>query len=219
MRDGFVIIDKPSGLTSHDVVNLVRRRFKMRQVGHAGTLDPLATGVLIVLLGQSTKLFNTFADFDKAYNATLKLGIRTNTADIEGHILSSIPCLDITKDHLEEVFSRFKGDIKQTPPMVSAIKVNGIRLYKLARSGIKIEREPREIRIDVLKVIDFNGPDVRFYLECSKGTYVRQLAEDIGNILGCGACITQIQRTKVGPFIIDQAVKVEDLDENHIRTW
>ena len=219
MKEGIVVIDKPTGITSHDVVSFVRRRFSMRQVGHAGTLDPLATGVLIILLGPSTKLFDKFVSFDKAYHATLRLGITTTTADSEGKILSQSPWAHITQSQVEKVFKRFAGEIKQTPPMVSAVKFKGTRLYKLARSGIQVAREPRLVRIDKLELIDFASPSVKFYLECSKGTYVRQLAQDVGEILGCGACITQIQRTKVGPFDILAAVKLEDLNENHINSW
>lgn len=219
MKEGIVIINKPAGVTSHDVVSIVRRRFKMRQVGHSGTLDPLATGVLIILLGHSTKLFNKFVLFDKVYNATLQLGLKTTTADIEGQVLNQQPWNHITRRQVDEVFKRFEGDIKQIPPMVSALKFKGIRLYKLARSGVEVEREPRDIRINLLKVVDFQAPFVKFYLECSKGTYVRQLAQDAGEILGCGACITQIQRTKVGPFDILNSVKLEELNETHINRW
>ena len=219
MMEGIAVIDKPSGITSHDVVSFVRRRFKIRRVGHAGTLDPLATGVLVILLGRSTKLFNKFVAFDKAYHATLLLGVTTTTADIEGQVLKQSSFDDVTKEQVEEIFRQFKGEMKQTPPMVSAIKVKGQRLYELARNGIEVDREPRGIRIDLLKLVDFSAPRVKFYLECSKGTYVRQLAEDIGGILGCGACIAQIERTKVGPFSIEQAVKLEALNESHIRAW
>ena len=217
--DGFVIVDKPSGITSHDVVSLVRRKFQMRRVGHAGTLDPLATGVLIVLLGQSTKLFDKFSSFDKAYEATLMLGMTTDTADIQGKTLRQAPFQDITKKQIEDTFRQFLGDIEQTPPMVSAVKVSGKRLYKLARKGIEVKREPRKIRISSLRLVSFSLPEVRFHLECSKGTYVRKLAEDVGKVLGCGGCISQIKRTKVGDFSIEEAVKLEDIDESHIRRW
>ena len=217
--DGIVVINKPEGMTSHDVVSLVRKRFKMRQVGHAGTLDPLATGVLVVLLGKSTKLFDQFVRFDKAYNATLLLGVTTTTADIEGKILGERPFDKVTRRKIEEVFEQFVGEIKQIPPMVSAIKFKGQKLYQLARKGIQVERAPREIRINLLQLVDFSLPRVKFYLECSKGTYVRQLAEDVGVRLGCGACISQIERTRVGPFFLEAAVSLEDLNEGHIRNW
>lgn len=219
MMEGIVVINKPKGLTSHDVVSVVRRKFKMRRVGHAGTLDPLATGVLILLLGKSTKLFDRFVAFDKAYNATLLLGTTTTTADIEGNILSQNSFATIAQDQVEEAFEKFSGDIQQVPPMVSAVKFKGERLYHLARKGITVERPARDIRIDVLNLLTFFPPEVKFYLECSKGTYVRQLAEDVGTALGCGACITQIERTKVGPFTLEQSVSLEELNESHIRNW
>ncbi len=217
--EGIVVVDKPTGLTSHDVVSRVRRRFKMRRVGHAGTLDPLATGVLVVLVGKATRLFGRFEAFDKAYKATLILGRRTTTADVEGRIVSESPWGEVTRERLEEVFREFTGRIEQIPPMVSAVKVKGKRLYTLARKGLEVRREARKITIHSLEILEFSPPEVRFTLECSKGTYVRKLAEDIGERLGCGACISEIQRTKVGPFTIDQAVRLEDLDESCLRPW
>ncbi len=217
--DGFIIVDKPTGMTSHDVVSFIRRRFNMRRVGHAGTLDPLATGVLILLLGKCTKLFDRFSSFDKAYEATLKLGMTTDTADIEGKVLSELSFDAVTSGEVERIFQDFLGDIEQLPPMVSAVKVGGKRLYKLARQGITVERKARKITISSLKVVHFALPDVKFYLECSKGTYVRKLAEDVGERLGCGGCISQIRRVKVGPFTIDQAVSLENIHESHLRRW
>ncbi len=217
--EGIAIINKPSGITSHDVVSRVRRIFNMRRVGHAGTLDPLATGVLVILLGKSTKLFDKFVAFDKAYAATLKLGTQTTSADITGTVIEQKPFEDITREQIVETLDQFLGESDQFPPMVSAVKFKGERLYKLARKGVVVDRPSRRIRIDALKLVEFKLPEVRFYLECSKGTYVRTLAEDVGQRLGCGACITQIERTKVGPFIIEDAVRLEDLNESHIRNW
>ena len=217
--EGIVVVNKPQGITSHDVVSEVRRKFHMSRVGHAGTLDPLATGVLIILLGKSTKLFNKFQTFDKAYRATFKLGTVTHTADIQGRVLSQKPFQDITKDKIEEVMKRFVGDIEQIPPMVSAVKVGGKRLYQLARKGIEVERQPRKIHVGLLSMVSFLSPLVEFYVECSKGTYIRQLAHDMGEFLGCGACITQIERTKVGPFLITDAVTLDDLNSSHVRSW
>ena len=217
--DGFIIVDKPKGMTSHDVVNFVRRKFKMRRVGHAGTLDPLATGVLVILLGRSTQLFDKFSSFDKAYEATMTLGITTDSADIEGKVLKKSPYDGITEKQVDDVFKQFIGEIQQTPPMVSAVKVNGKRLYKLARQGIEVKREPRKINIKSLGLINFALPEVQFSLECSKGTYVRQLAEDVSRLLGCGGCISQIKRTRIGNFVIEEAVKLEDIDESYIRHW
>ena len=217
--DGIIVVNKPSGMTSHDVVSRVRRKLNMRRVGHAGTLDPLATGVLIMLLGKSTKLFDRFVAFDKAYAATLKLGTQTTSADITGEVIGQKPFDHVSQIEVENVLKDFMGESQQMPPMVSAVKYKGERLYKLARKGIIVERPSRKIRIDVLKLIDFDLPQVRFYLECSKGTYVRTLAEDVGAKLGCGACITQIERTRVGDFRLEDAVKLEDLNEGHVRHW
>lgn len=218
-RQGVLVINKPAGITSHDVVSAVRRRFNMKRVGHAGTLDPLATGVLVVLLGKSTKLFDKFVAFDKAYRATLRLGVKTTTADIMGKVLEEKPSAGITRPQVEEALARFTGEIEQKPPMVSAVKHQGERLYKLARQGKEVERTARKVRIDELKLLKFSSPDAEFFMACSKGTYVRQLAEDVGDVLGCGACISQIERTKVGPFTIEQAVKLEEVNEGHIRDW
>jgi len=219
MKEGYLIVNKPDGFTSHDIVARIRRQFKMRRVGHAGTLDPLATGVLIILLGRSTKLFERFSSFDKGYLATLILGTSTNSADIEGQIIKQQPYKHITRREVEDAFRRFVGDIKQRPPMFSAVKFKGKKLYQLARQGIEIEREPRNVSVRSLELIEFNPPEIKFTVECSKGTYIRQLAHDIGDLLGCGACISQIQRTKVGSFNIKDAIKVEDVDESHIRHW
>ena len=219
MKTGIVVVNKSDGMTSHDVVEYVRRKFNMRMVGHAGTLDPLATGVLIILLGKATKLFNKFVELDKAYNATLLLGSVTDTADIEGSVIKRLSYTHVTAEKIEEAFKHFSGRIEQVPPMVSAIKINGRRLYQLARKGIEVPRQSRSVHIHSLKLVLFSSPEVKFYLECSKGTYVRQLAQDVGEFLGCGACIFQIQRTKVGPFLIDEAVTLDELNENHIRQW
>lgn len=219
MREGIIIIDKPDGITSHDVVARVRRHFKQKQVGHAGTLDPLATGVLIILLGKSTKLFNKFVAFDKAYRATLILGTKTNSADTQGEVTATKPYEHISEEQIIKAFEQFVGDLEQVPPMVSAVKFKGKKLYEFARKGIEVKREPRKIKIHVLKIEKINMPYVQFYLACSKGTYVRQLAEDIGEVLGCGACISQIERVKVGEYTIDEAVTLEDLNESHIRSF
>ncbi|MBF0387449.1 MAG: tRNA pseudouridine(55) synthase TruB [Candidatus Omnitrophica bacterium] len=217
--EGIIVVDKPSGMTSHDVVARVRRKLNMKRVGHAGTLDPLATGVLIILVGNATKLFDKFVGFDKSYLATLQLGLKTRSADIQGETLEERPFADITQNNVEAAFTRFVGNIEQIPPMVSAVKHKGERLYKLARKGETVEREPRKIRIDTLKLLEFSAPFVKFVLDCSKGTYVRQVAEDVGEVLGCGACITEIRRTKVGPFDIAGAVKLEALDASHLKRW
>lgn len=219
MSEGILIVNKPDGITSHDVVSKVRRRFNIRKVGHAGTLDPLATGVLVLLLGKATKLSNSFMGFDKAYRSTMILGTATRTADTQGEVVEQRPFENVTEGDLLKVVENFRGDIQQIPPMYSAIKHKGKKLYELARQGIEVEREPRPIRISRLEIERINLPDVQFYVECSKGTYIRQLAADIGDALGCGACISQIQRVKVGEFHLDDAVTIEEMNESHIRNW
>ncbi len=217
--NGIIVVNKSDGMTSHDVVQKVRRRFGIKKVGHAGTLDPMATGVLIMLLGKSTKLFDRFMAFDKAYRATLVLGTKTATADTQGEVTSQRPFDAVTEEKLVEAFKQFEGEIDQVPPMYSAVKVNGRKLYELAREGKVIERDPRRVVIKELKIEEINFPHVKFYMECSKGTYVRQLAEDIGEVLGCGACISQIERTKIGKYSIKDSVRIEDLDESHLQCF
>lgn len=219
MKEGIVVINKPEGLTSHDVVACVRRRFNMKRVGHAGTLDPMATGVLVVLLGKATKLFETFLGFEKRYRATMILGTTTDTADTQGKILERKAFDCVTKEKFETCLEQFRGEIDQIPPMYSAIKVKGKRLYALARQGIEVKREARKVNIYHLECEEFDSPNVKIVMECSKGTYVRQIAVDIGEALGCGGCISKIQRTKVGKFSVDNSIKLEDLDESHIRHW
>lgn len=217
--DGILLINKPAGYTSHDVVAVMRRKLKTKRIGHAGTLDPLATGVLVLLVGSATKLSDQFIGFDKTYEATLKLGVKTVSADTMGAVIEEKPYVHLNQEDVRRVMATFLGDIMQMPPMVSAVKVNGERLYKLARQGKDVKREPRAVRIDQLDVLSINFPYVRFIMSCSKGTYVRQLAEDVGEALGCGACISQIERTKVGPFVINDAVSLEEANESHLRLF
>ena len=211
MINGILVINKPSDMTSHDVVDVIRRKFKMKRVGHAGTLDPLATGVLVMLLGKATKKFVEFSSFDKAYLATMALGRTTDTADIRGKVIGEKPFDHIDEKSFRNVLKNFIGEIDQSPPMVSALKYKGKRLYQLAREGVKVDLKPRRICISSLDLIDFSLPNAKIFLECSKGTYVRKIAEDIGTLLGCGACITQIHRTKVGPFDIKEAKDLKDI--------
>ena len=217
--NGIVVVNKPGGMTSHHVVDRVRRIFRMRRIGHAGTLDPMATGVLIILVGRGTKLFERFMKFDKAYCATLILGRTTTSADIQGQVLEEKPYDDVTQDKIREVFDSFLGEGQQVPPMVSAVKINGKRLYQLARKGIQVKRDPRAIRIDRIELSRCDLPYVDFFLECSKGTYVRKFAEDAGNALGCGACICRIERTRVGPYSIDQALSLDHLQESDVKSF
>ena len=217
--NGILVIDKPGGMTSHDVVSRVRRSLNMKRVGHAGTLDPMATGVLVCLVGKSTKLFDKFVGFDKVYRATMVLGTVTDSADTAGKVLEEHPYGDITREEVEEVLQSFRGEIDQVPPMVSAVKHKGRKLYELARKGITVKREPKRICIHELRMETFALPEVRLYVACSKGTYIRQLAHDIGERLGCGACISQIQRLRVGDFSLDEAISLEEIHESHLRHW
>jgi tRNA pseudouridine55 synthase len=219
MKEGLLIIDKPSGMTSHDVVDAVRRRFKMKRVGHSGTLDPVATGVLVVLLGKATKLFSQFVHFDKTYEATLRLGVVTSTGDAEGKILKQTDPAQVQPQEVRRVFDTFIGARQQVPPMVSALKHKGRRLYDLARRGIEVERAARPIKIFELFVTRLELPEVDFTVRCSKGTYVRRLGEEIGEALGVGGFISRIRRVTLGPFHIKDAVSLDALDESHIRHW
>ncbi|MFH1519102.1 MAG: tRNA pseudouridine(55) synthase TruB [Candidatus Omnitrophota bacterium] len=216
---GIILINKPKGITSHDVVDIVRRRLKIKRVGHAGTLDPLAEGLLVVLVGRSTKLFSKFASFDKEYIGVLKLGEATTTGDSQGEIREKHDWTQIDAQNIREVFSLFAGATEQIPPMVSALRVKGKRLYNLARRGIVVERSPRKIRIHSLEVLKIGLPFVEFRIHCSKGTYVRKLAEDIGEKLGCGAHMVKILRLKIGTFELAKAVAPEEINESHLQQF
>ncbi|MBM3248268.1 MAG: tRNA pseudouridine(55) synthase TruB [Candidatus Omnitrophica bacterium] len=219
MKEGILLIDKPQGITSHDVVNSVRRKLGIRRVGHAGTLDPIATGLLIVLVGKVTKSFNKFVNFDKEYFATLTLGESTDTGDALGKMVKNEPFAHITKEKIEEASKRFVGDIEQIPPMVSALKYKGKRLYSLAKKGISVPRESRKIKIYSLEIKRFCPPEVDFQVICSKGTYIRKLGEDIGEALGCCGHISKIRRIAIGHFRIEEAIKLEDVNESLLRSW
>ncbi len=216
-KEGIILVNKPGGVTSHDVVAEVRRRLGMRQIGHAGTLDPLAEGLLVVLVGRATKLFAKFVGLDKEYFGVLKLGETTTTCDSQGETVKTADIAGIDEARIREVFASFLGESEQIPPMVSALRVNGKRLYRLARKGITVERKPRPIKIYKLNVSKIALPCVEFYAHCSKGTYIRKLAEDIGEKLGCGAHIVQIRRLSVGSFKLEDAVNLDVLDEKSLR--
>ena len=216
--NGVIIVDKPKGKTSHDVVSIMRRVFKTRRVGHTGTLDPMATGVLPVCIGNATKAADMLTLSDKAYTAVFKLGVRTDTLDIEGEILEEKP-VDVTEEQLRSVIKKFEGEIFQTPPMYSAIKINGKKLYELAREGVEVERESRKVTIYHIDVKDISLPYVTIDVSCSKGTYIRSLCDDIGTALGCGAVMTELRRTKTAAFEIKDAYTIEQLQqENDVQT-
>jgi len=211
--NGICIIDKPGGLTSHDLVLFLRRRFKIKKVGHAGTLDPMATGVLVMLLGNATKLSNKFISDDKEYEGSMRLGIKTDSHDKEGKVISSKDISGIKEESVRESFRAFLGDIEQVPPMVSAVKHKGKKLYQLARRGIEVERKPRQIHIYNIEIKSIDLPMVSFSVCCSKGTYIRKLADDIGERLGCGAHLTSLRRLRSGRFGIDKAIPFADLKD------
>lgn len=212
--DGIVIVNKPQGWTSFDVVAKIRSLTKIKKVGHSGTLDPMATGVLPIFLGSATKYVKLFLNGDKGYEGEMLLGVKTDTGDIEGETIFETQNFEpkLTKDKIEQVFKKYTGEIEQIPPMYSAVKVNGQRLYRLARKGIKVERQPRKVVIYSLKAIgeEFNNR-LPFSVLCSKGTYIRQLVSDIGDDLGCGACLAKLTRFYSHPFHISQALDLETI--------
>lgn len=210
---GLLLIDKPQGMTSHDVVRQVRRIFKTRKVGHAGTLDPLATGVLPVAVGEGTKLLQFLLAEDKLYRATCLLGVTTETLDADGGIFSEQPVAADTLDRLPAILAQFRGEIEQVPPMYSALKQNGVPLYKLARAGKEVERAARGVYIQRLDLLASELPELTLEVECSKGTYIRSLCADIGSKLGCGAHLRTLRRLRTGHFSIDQCIPLAALDQ------
>jgi len=209
--DGLLLVDKPSGWTSNDIVVKIRNHFKFSKVGHGGTLDPLATGLLVVLIGKGTKLSDRIMGGDKTYEGVIRLGVTTNSQDADGEVIEEKDASHITREQIEAVIENYLGDIEQIPPMVSAIKKDGVPLYKMARRGQEIEREPRKIHVYSFEVLDFENPLVTFRVKSTKGTYVRTLAHDIGNDLGVGASLDALRRTASGPLGIDQAHSMEDI--------
>ena len=209
--DGILLVDKPAGFTSHDVVAKIRNHFRLKKVGHGGTLDPLATGLLILLTGRGTRLSDRIMGSDKTYEGIMQLGISTDSQDADGQIIEEKPADHITEGMLLEQMAKRVGDQMQTPPMVSAVKKNGVPLYKLARKGETIEREARLIHVYQYQLNNKNGLEVSFTLRCTKGTYVRTLCADIGDELGCGAHLKQLRRTESGKFSIADAITMPDL--------
>ena len=209
--DGVLLVDKAAGMTSHDVVALVRRRLQIKKVGHCGTLDPIATGLLLLTLGRGTKIQDLLMSEDKEYAGTLTLGLTTDTQDRAGRILEERPVPPLTEETIRSAFEKFRGDFYQMPPMVSAIKQGGVPLYKLAREGKVVEREPRLVHVYSYSIGCIASPDVDFSVACSKGFYVRTYAHDIGDALGCGAHLKELRRTRSGRFLVDGAVTVEEL--------
>jgi len=213
-HSGILLVDKPKTWTSHDVVNFVRRRFNVKKVGHCGTLDPAATGLLVLLLGKATKSSQTLSRSDKAYAGTMLFGVETDSQDMDGEVTAEKDASFVTEEMVEKAFADFTGEIEQIPPMVSAVKKNGKKLYELARKGETVEREPRKITIHRFEATKFHLPKVDFDVECSKGAYIRTLAADIGGKLGCGGVLFSLARTASGEFKLENARSVED-----IRDW
>ena len=217
VRSGILLIDKPQGLTSHDVVDAVRRRFGIRRVGHSGTLDPLATGLLIILVDKATSQFNRFTNFDKEYAATLTMGTATDSGDSQGKVIASAGYDGLTQDKALAALKSLEGKIEQIPPMVSAVKHKGKPLYKLARKGVTVERKKRPIDIYSLELLRFSLPEIEFRVKCSKGAYIRSLGEEIARRLGSCGHISQIRRVSIGSYSVNQARTLDAFNENDIR--
>lgn len=209
--DGAILIDKPAGPTSHDVVDVIRRKFGIKKVGHCGTLDPNATGLLIIVLGRGTKLSDKLMSDDKVYEGTIKFGETTDSYDADGELVASLPVPPLTVEQLNASAAEFVGDLMQKPPMVSAVKKGGVPLYKLARKGIEVEREPRLIHIYKFHFTDYREPLGTFQIACTKGTYVRSLAHDLGQKLGCGAHLSTLRRSVSGKFDVTNAKPLDEI--------
>ncbi len=210
--DGVLLLDKPVGLSSNDALIRAKRLYLAKKAGHTGTLDPLASGLLPLCFGEATKFSQDLLEADKTYEATMRLGIRTTTGDAEGEALDT-RAVTCNQDAVEAVLARFRGDIVQVPPMYSALKRDGKPLYEYARAGQTVEREGRSVTIHALELIECAPPDVTFRVTCSKGTYVRTLAEDIGEALGCGAHLVMLRRTRVGALTLEHAVTLDALSD------
>ena len=209
--DGALLVDKPIGPTSHDVVDRIRRHFGIKKVGHAGTLDPNASGLLIILLGRGTKLSEKLMADDKVYAGTIKFGEVTDTYDVDGKVLESKPVPPLTLEQLNQLADTFVGDQLQTPPMVSAVKVEGVPLYKLARKGLEVERKPRLIHIYSFAFSRYEEPLAEFRMACTKGTYVRSIAHELGQKVGCGAHLKSLRRAVSGRFDVSDAVSLPEI--------
>jgi tRNA pseudouridine55 synthase len=211
--EGVLLVDKPSDHTSHDVIARLRGKLRMRKIGHAGTLDPMATGLLIVLLGKATRVSQFLISLDKEYEGTVELGKTTDSQDADGQTMETRPVPPLTEADVKAAMQGFLGDQYQTPPMFSAIKIGGVPLYKMARKGEEIEREPRFIRVMSWDLLRLELPKIDFRLRCTKGTYVRTLAHDLGTKLGCGAHLSALRRTATDRFNVSQALTLDQIEE------
>ena len=206
------MVDKPAGLTSHDVVDRLRRAWPGHRMGHGGTLDPMATGLLLILVGRATKTANRFLNDDKAYEATIRLGVTTDTQDLEGRVLSERPVPALTLRAVEQACAAFRGPIEQVIPAYSAVRFGGRRGYELARAGEAVPEKRRRVHVAALDVREVHGDRVLLHVTCSKGTYVRTLAHDLGQMLGCGAALSALRRTRVGPWALRDAHPLAHLE-------
>jgi tRNA pseudouridine55 synthase len=210
--DGVLLVDKPGAHTSHDVIARLRGKLRMRKIGHAGTLDPMATGLLIVLVGKATRVSQFIISLDKEYEGTIELGKTTDSQDADGEVMETRPVPPLTEADVKAAMQGFLGDQYQMPPMFSAIKIGGVPLYKKARKGEEVEREPRFIRVMSWDLLKFESPRIDFRLRCTKGTYVRTLGHDLGNKLGCGGHLTALRRTATDRFNVTQALTMEQIE-------
>ncbi|MFN2615374.1 MAG: tRNA pseudouridine(55) synthase TruB [Actinomycetota bacterium] len=215
--NGFLVVDKPGGITSHDVIDRCRRLLGVRRIGHAGTLDPMATGVLVVGVGRATRLLRFVESEEKGYVAELTFGTETDTLDATGTVVAEHDASGLTRASVEQTMESFVGDVEQVPPMASAVKVGGERLYKKARRGEEVERAPRTVTIPTLELLRFENPVAEVRVVCSKGTYVRALAADIGSALGTGAHLSALRRTRVGALDLSHAVALDDVSAETLR--
>ena len=210
---GVVVLDKPKGLSSNEALQNVKRLLGAAKGGHTGSLDPLATGVLPLCFGEATKFSQFLLASDKRYWTKIKLGVRTDSGDADGEVLEERPVMGITQSDVETMMAHFRGEIEQIPSMFSAVKHHGQPLYKLARQGLEVERKPRRIRIYENRLLEFHEDEFEIEIHCSKGTYVRTIAEELGELLGCGAHVTKLRRLQAGPFTIDDAVSMDQLEQ------
>lgn len=206
-------IDKPAGITSFGVVHRIRKWTHCKKVGHGGTLDPMATGVLLIFTGKATKQVPQFMDLSKVYEGTIELGKTTDTDDVEGQLIETRPVPEYDENRLRSVLESFLGEIEQVPPMFSALKKDGQRLYKLARKGQVVHREPRKVTVHSIELLSCQWPSFRVRIACSKGTYIRAIARDIGHLVGTGGILTALQRTQVGPYHVDEAYSLEAFEQ------
>jgi len=206
---GILLVDTPAGITSHDVVDRVRRAARMRRIGHTGTLDPAATGLLVLCLGEATRLSEHLTGLDKVYEGAMRLGVVTDSHDLDGKVLEENAVPDLTVEAIQDACAEFSGEIQQVPPMVSAVKVGGERLYKKARHGEEVARPARTVTVREFAVLGYEPPDVAIRVRCSRGTYVRSLCHDVGHVLGCGGALASLRRTYVGRYSVEEAATVD----------